>query len=192
MSERKQVTIWLSEGQLEDWDNYQEELGFDSRAGLIRRAVESSYQQQEGEATQEHLGGELRAEIEDLQQKIDLTRSEITDVRKEQISQDNIQSFAQETSHYLGQQLDGQGVSFSNIMGDLRSRGKYIRIDSDSILRKEEPEFENADVMAIDDLEAEPEALKDALKNAYEEADDAEEIFGLEILSGEEAVAHGI
>lgn len=43
MGDRKQLTIWVSESQKENWDQYKEELGFQNRSDMVRRAVEYYY-----------------------------------------------------------------------------------------------------------------------------------------------------
>lgn len=195
MSERKQLTIWVSEDQVQNWDSYQEELGFQNRAEMIRRAVEYFHSTKTGENEGEAISDEVIGEIDSLQDKIDRTRAELSDIRREQISQDNIQSFAQETSYFLSKDLDSQTNNYRQVIQDLAEGGiEYIRIDMDAIgfPDKVDEEFgEMSQVVTIEDVE-ENKILRPLIVNIAQSEDDIEDQYGIEVLDENEAVAYGV
>ncbi len=43
-SDRVQASVWVSSDKRDDWDDYADELGFESRGAMIRNAVRFFYQ----------------------------------------------------------------------------------------------------------------------------------------------------
>ncbi|MDL0145781.1 hypothetical protein [Halobacterium salinarum] len=195
MSERKQLTIWVSENQVNNWDSYQEELGFQNRAEMIRRAVEYFYSTKTGEGEGQAIAEDVLGELDSLQDKIDRTRADLGDIRREQISQDNIQDFAQETSYFLSKDLDSGIDDYRQVIRELAEDGvEYIRIDMDSIGFPDEVDEEFGDVsqvVSIEDVE-DSSILRPLIGNIAQSEDDIEDQYGIEVLSEEEAVAYGV
>lgn len=85
MSERKQLTIWVSESQRDNWDEYQEELGFQNRAEFIRRAVEYYYRDKTSDKTLAHeledtvetLSEDFQDDLYDIQRDIESIKSSV-------------------------------------------------------------------------------------------------------------------
>lgn len=104
MSERKQLTVWVSESQVEKWDGYQKDLGFTSRGEMIRRAVEYFY----GEKTKEEDEGSLLVDerLDDLADKIDRVKADVNDVRREQINKSDMDDVAEEVAFRLQEVLE--------------------------------------------------------------------------------------
>ncbi|WP_435116623.1 hypothetical protein [Halolamina sp. C58] len=194
--ERKQLTLWVAESQVNKWDDYADELNFTSRAEMIRRAVEFFYSSKTGETEDKaSMADQVMAEVDDLKDKIDRNRSEMTDIRREQISQDNVQSFAQEISYEISQDLDQTKDNYRQVIRELAEDGiEYIHIDMDAIGFPEEvdEEFgEMSQVVTIEDVE-ENNILRPLIANIAQSEDDLEDQYGIEILDETEAVAHGI
>ncbi|MFP9193168.1 hypothetical protein ACLI4Q_16150 [Natrialbaceae archaeon A-CW1-1] len=93
MPDRKQVTVWVSDSQLNDWDTYANELGYQSRGSMIRRAVESFYHRETAEMEQE-MG--VEDELMDLQDQIQSLRLDVQDVRREQMSKNDMDTLVRD------------------------------------------------------------------------------------------------
>lgn len=194
MDDRKQLTLYVGEEQLERWDKYQDELHFSSRAEMIRRAVEFFYSVQ-SEDEDNLMYDEILKEMDDLKDQVEIAISQIGRVREEQISQDNVQSFAQETSYFISQDLDLINTDDRKIIQQLVDEGiEYLRIDLGAIGFPDQVDEEFSDrsqVVRIEDA-AENKILRPLIANIAQSEEDLEEQFGIEILSQEEAVGMGV
>lgn len=191
MDNRKQLTLYVGEEQLERWNEYQDELHFSSRAEMIRRAVEFFHSVQSNQGEDDLMYEEILGEIDDLKDQVEIAISRIGNVREEQISQDNIQSFAQETAFHM----DTSKGSIDGLVENIKEKGDYIRMHHAQVVIQDEdqPEFgDDTIVMEAEELREVDPTFRAGLREAWNQVDDAEEIFGIEILSEEEAVAHGI
>lgn len=70
MGDRKQLTIWVSEAQKQNWDEYQDELGFQNRSEMVRRAVEYYYRDKTSDGVASELEDALSTLSEDLMQEL--------------------------------------------------------------------------------------------------------------------------
>jgi|GEM_PF-4028958 len=84
---RKQLTVWVSESQKENWDEYQQELGFSSRGEMVRRAVEYYHAAETGDE-----GGDasekVLSRLDEIEDRVERVKLDIADVREEQVSED--------------------------------------------------------------------------------------------------------
>jgi len=88
------LTVWVSPEQIENWDEYQEELGFQNRAEMIRRSVEYYYREQTQE--EEGSGRVVDERLDDIVDRIDRVKADINDVRREQINKSDMDEVAEE------------------------------------------------------------------------------------------------
>jgi hypothetical protein len=99
-TERKQIPLRVSKSQKENWEEYQEELGFGSRESMIRRAVEYFYAAKTGNSETE-LSDEISAQMDDIKNKLDILQADVGDVRREQLTGDDIDDIAEEVDFRL-------------------------------------------------------------------------------------------
>jgi len=104
MVDRKQLTVWVSPEQIENWDEYQEELGFQNRAEMIRRSVEYYYREQTQE--EEGSGRVVDERLDDIVDRIDRVKADINDVRREQINKSDMDEVAEEVAYRLTEVLE--------------------------------------------------------------------------------------
>lgn len=101
-TERKQIPLRVSKSQKENWAEYQEELGFGSRESMIRRSVEYFHAAKTGNAETE-LSDEISAQMDDIKNKLDILRADVGDVRREQLTTEDIDDIASEVDYKLSQ-----------------------------------------------------------------------------------------
>lgn len=94
MADRKQINIRVSPGQLENWNEYQSELGFQNRAAMVRRAVEAFYASKTGES--EDVNEVLESKLDDIEYRIEQLGFTMSDIREEQLTNDDIDDIAEE------------------------------------------------------------------------------------------------
>jgi hypothetical protein len=94
-NDRKQLTVWVSESQKQEWDDYQSELGFSSRGEMIRRAVEYYHAAETGDS-----GGDasekVLSRLDDIEDRIERLKMDITDVRDNQMSEETLDELVEE------------------------------------------------------------------------------------------------
>lgn len=71
--EKKQITLWVDQDTKEDWDDYCDELGIESRSVLIRRAVEYFYLAQTKGENMRVLDAidEISVQMDNMELKVD-------------------------------------------------------------------------------------------------------------------------
>lgn len=89
--EKKQITLWVEQETKDDWDDYCEELGMESRSVLIRRAVKYFYLAQTKGENMRVLDAldEISVQMDNMELKID-------GVKAEQLEDDSIPEIAAE------------------------------------------------------------------------------------------------
>lgn len=72
MADRKQLNVRVPPEQKQNWDEYQDELGYQNRSEMIRRAVEYYYSIETGERADPTTGGQGTdyKEINDLKNRM--------------------------------------------------------------------------------------------------------------------------
>jgi len=100
MSERVQIPLRVSPKQKQNWEQYQEELGFGSREAMIRRAVECFHATQTGSGNDE-LQDEISTQLDSLQQGLSNLQSDVSQIRAKQLEKDDIPDIAEELDYVL-------------------------------------------------------------------------------------------
>jgi len=98
VSDRKQIPLRVSKAQKKNWEDYQQELGYGSREAMIRRAVEYFYSAKTVEY-QTELTNEIEAHLSDINDRLDVLRADVGDVRREQLTTENIEDIAEEVGY---------------------------------------------------------------------------------------------
>ena len=102
MSERVQIPLRVSPKQKQNWEQYQEELGFGSREAMIRRAVECFHATQTGSGNDE-LQDEISTQLDSLQQGLSNLQSDVSQIRAKQLEKDDIPDIAEELDYVLSE-----------------------------------------------------------------------------------------
>ncbi len=112
-SERVQVSVWVSDDQREEWDEYADELGFESRGALIRNAVRYFYfSQTEGDNKR------ILNRLSDLDTTANNIESKADSIKIDQFETGEIDILADELEYrVIGGLLDvlGEADSLSDI-----------------------------------------------------------------------------
>jgi hypothetical protein len=100
MSERVQIPLRVSPKQKQNWEQYQEELGFGSREAMIRRAVEYFHATQTGSGNDE-LQDEISAQLDGINQKLVNLNAEVSEMHADQLDREDIPDIAEEIDYVL-------------------------------------------------------------------------------------------
>ena len=104
MSERKQILLRVSESQKENWERYQEELGFGSRASMIRRSVEYFYATQTGSGNDE-LQDDISTQLDSINRQVVNLQAEVSEMHADQLERDDIPDIAEEIDYLTEHQV---------------------------------------------------------------------------------------
>lgn len=76
--DKKQITLWVEKETKDDWDDYCDELGIESRSVLIRRAVNHFYLSQTKGENMRVLDAldELSVQMDNMELKVDGVKAE--------------------------------------------------------------------------------------------------------------------
>lgn len=132
-TERKQIPLRVSASQKENWEQYQEELGFGSREAMIRRAVEYFYAVKTGKGGDE-LAEEVSSQLGRIQDRLDILRADVGDVRREQLTTDDVDDIAQEVSYVLDHEV-AYPDEFTDHLGLADASDEEMTIAKESFLR---------------------------------------------------------
>jgi hypothetical protein len=101
MGDQKQITIWIDEEQRERWSDYADELGYNSRAELVRRSVEHFYYHETSDGEDDIL--RRLDEIEQYLQRIqNLTQS----LNDNTLSTDHISEIAEDLMYMMDEEFE--------------------------------------------------------------------------------------
>lgn len=128
-TERKQIPLRVSASQKKNWEQYQEELGYGSREAMIRRAVEYFYAVKTGKGGDE-LAEEVSSQLGRIQDRLDILRADVGDVRREQLTTDDIDDIAEEFAYTLSKDDLRAPESFTEdsiLLGPDADEGEVVR-----------------------------------------------------------------
>ncbi|MCL9814414.1 hypothetical protein [Natranaeroarchaeum aerophilus] len=108
-NERVQITVWVDEDKRDKWDEYTDELGFESRGALIRNAVRYFYFSQ----TQAE-GQRILNRLDTMEERDKRTESKLDSVKIDQLEETDIDIIAAEVEHAVASEI-------KRIFGDVDS-----------------------------------------------------------------------
>ncbi|WP_336336867.1 hypothetical protein [Haloarcula brevis] len=99
-TEKKQIAVRLTPEKKAKWNQYQEDLGLGSRETMIRKAVEHYHSVKVGDGGDEQLT-QLSRQMDDVLDAIERVKLDVADVRRGQITRDDIPDIAEEVSFVM-------------------------------------------------------------------------------------------
>jgi hypothetical protein len=101
MGDQKQITIWIDEEQRERWSDYADELGYNSRAELVRRSVEHFYAHETSSDD-----GDILERLDEIEQYLQRLQNLTQSLENNTLSPDHISELTDELVYKMEEEFE--------------------------------------------------------------------------------------